>query len=130
KDRIVFVEYDEHDRAIPNYRYDYGDALADGACRPVQFHFIGGSATFQVPDGQIEIVDFEDQVNDRGRSYRLRAALDLRDSDGGWVRHTLAYAIGELHRIRQVDRDAGGLVVAMDCAHAEQIAQLMEGLTG
>ncbi len=130
KDRIVFVDYDEHDRAVADYRYTYGDALTDGACRPVHFHRLGGSATFTVPDGSVETVDFDDDLNQRGASYRLRTALDTRESDGGFMDFALSYAHQQLREVRASDRDAGGLIVAMDCAHADAIANRMEAVTG
>ena len=75
-DPIVFVR-DVEGRVVPDFVYSYGDALTDGACRPVRFVQIGGSTTFQTPDWQIHEVTFDDDLTERGESYRLRTALDV-----------------------------------------------------
>ena len=62
-------------KSIADYAYSYGDALADGVCRPLRFAAIGGTATFQTRRGGIETVSFDDDLNDQGESYRLLTVL-------------------------------------------------------
>ena len=71
---IAFVETQDG-KSIADYAYSYGDALADGVCRPLRFAAIGGTATFQTRRGGIETVSFDDDLNDRGESYRLLTVL-------------------------------------------------------
>jgi superfamily II DNA or RNA helicase len=71
---IAFVETRDGE-TIADYAYSYGDALADGVCRPLRFAAIGGTATFQTRRGGTETVSFDDDLNDRGESYRLLTML-------------------------------------------------------
>jgi superfamily II DNA or RNA helicase len=71
---IAFVET-RVGKSIAGYAYSYGDALADGMCRPLRFAAIGGTATFQTRRGGIETVSFDDDLNERGESYRLLTVL-------------------------------------------------------
>jgi superfamily II DNA or RNA helicase len=121
-DPIVFVRTADG-RSVPDYRYRYGDALDDGTCRPVRFAHVGGTATFQVPSGEVHTVSFEDDLNEQGESYRLRTVLE---AGGGHLNTMLAYADAHLHGLRVAgDHDAAGLVVCMDCDHADRIAELL-----
>jgi len=126
-DPIVFVRTVDG-RSIADYRYGYGDALEDGACRPIQFAQVGGTTTFQVPSGEIHEVTFDDDLNSQGESYRLRTALE---PSGGHLSTMLAIADEELRRLRATDDpDAAGLVVCMDCDHADQVAALLHKRNG
>jgi len=129
-DEITFVEYDGDGRAIADFSYPYGDAVVDGACRPVEFHVLGGETEFATPDGIEHAVGFDDDLTDRGASYRLRTALDFADGEGGWIYAALSYSATELDRLRRSDPDAGGLVVAMDIEHAYEIAKALTAITG
>jgi superfamily II DNA or RNA helicase len=127
KDPIVFVE-SRHGRSVANDTYSYGEALADGVCRPLKFAAIGGTATFQTPGGSIETVSFDDDLNQQGESYRLRTVLD---ADGGHLREMLRTGDEELGRLRTTtDPDAGGLVVCVDCDHADAVARILHRMTG
>src|SRR5262249_41243126 len=108
RDPIVFIET-RNGQSVADYTYSYGDALADGVCRPLKFVAIGGTATFQTPGGSIETVTFEDDLNEQGESYRLRTVLAPNDDH---LREMLRIADEELTRLRtSTDSDAGGLVV-------------------
>jgi superfamily II DNA or RNA helicase len=127
KDPIAFVET-RLGRSVANDTYSYGEALADGVCRPLKFAAIGGTATFQTPDGSIETVSFDDDLNEQGESYRLRTVLD---ADGDHLREMLRIADEELARLRTTtDPDAGGLVVCVDCDHADAVARILHRMTG
>lgn len=126
-DPIICVET-EDGASIADYRYGYGRALEEGVCRSLRFAAIGGTATFQTPSGNVETVTFEDDLNAQGELYRLRTVLDAA---GDHLTEMLATADAELVRLRtEGDADAGGLVVAMDCDHADAIARLLHQLTG
>ncbi len=129
-DRISFVQYNDDGRAIADFSYGYGRAVTEGVCRPLEFRLLGGVTEFETAPEHSEVVDFEDDLNERGRSYRLRTALDLHHSDGGWMRNAVIEADRVLSELRNSDTDAGGLVVAMDIAHANQIAELLTTITG
>lgn len=115
-------------RSVADYSYSYGDALRDGVCRPVFFERIGGTATFQVPDGTVHTVSTDDDLNARGESYRLRTLLEPK---GGYLREMIDVADARLARLRATgDPDAAGLIVCMDCNHADAVAEVMTARTG
>jgi superfamily II DNA or RNA helicase len=127
KDPIVFIETRDG-RSVANDAYSYGEALADGVCRPLKFAAIGGTATFRSPGGSIETVSFDDDLNEQGESYRLRTVLA---PNGDHLREMLRIADEELRRLRTTtDPDAGGLVVCVDCDHADAVAQILQQMTG
>jgi superfamily II DNA or RNA helicase len=127
KDPIVFVRT-EDGRSVADYRFSYGQALDDQACRPVRFAFIGGQTTFQTPAGSIESVSFDDDLNERGESFRLRTALD---ASGQHLTTMLDIANEQLRQLRAAgDTDAAGLAVCMDCDHADAVAELLRQRAG
>ena len=127
RDPIVFVET-TNGKSVASYTYSYGDALTDGVCRPLRFAAIGGTATFQTPDGTVESVSFNDDLDEQGESYRLRTVLD---PSGDHLREMLRTADDELGRLRTSgDPDAGGLVVCIDCDHADAVARILHRMTG
>jgi superfamily II DNA or RNA helicase len=127
RDPIVFVETKDG-RSVADDTYTYGEALADGVCRPLRFAAIGGTATFQTPGGSIETVTFDDDLNEQGESYRLRTVLA---ANGDHLREMLRTADDELSRLRTTnDPDAGGLVICIDCDHADAVARILHQMTG
>jgi superfamily II DNA or RNA helicase len=127
RDPIAFIET-RNGKSVADYTYSYRDALADGVCRPLKFAAIGGTATFQTPGGSIETVSFEDDLNDQGESYRL---LTVLAPNGEHLREMLRTGEEELTRLRTTsDPDAGGLVVCIDCDHADAVARILHEMTG
>jgi superfamily II DNA or RNA helicase len=129
KDPIVFVDT-MNGRAKCDYSYRYDAALSDKTCRPVRFAAVGGSATFRTPSGTEHTVTFDDDLNERGESYRLRTVLEVQTSDGH-LAAMLVEANSYLGNLRATaDPDAGGLIVCMDCDHADATANLLAHQTG
>ncbi|MBB6380567.1 superfamily II DNA or RNA helicase [Pseudonocardia eucalypti] len=129
RDPIVFVKTVDG-RSVCDYSYTYGDALRDRTCRPVHFAALGGTATFRTPDSAEHTVTFDDDLSERGESYRLRTALDAT-SDGGHLTAMLEEADRRLRHLRASgDHDAAGLVVSMDCDHADAIATMLTRSSG
>jgi superfamily II DNA or RNA helicase len=120
---IPFVNY-EHDEAVPDYEYGYGDALADGrVVRPVYFPRTNGNMEWAAPDGSLHAASFDDPLDAARASQRLRTALSL---DGDWLVSVLRAANDRLREIRSEHPDAGGLVIAMDQEHARGIAGVLQ----
>jgi superfamily II DNA or RNA helicase len=127
RDPIVFIQT-QAGKSVADYSYSYADALADSVCRPLKFAVIGGTATFHAPDGSIETVSFDDDLNDQGESYRLRTVLAPH---GDHLPEMLRTADAQLTRLRTTtDPDAGGLVVCIDCDHADAVARILHQMTG
>lgn len=122
---IVFVP-SENGAAKPHYRYSYRDAIVDGACRPVQFVEVRGQATFRAEDGRVHEVSFDDDdLTDLGKQRRLLAALDWVQP-GSIADKMIHDANAYLIALRATgDGDAAGLVVCVDCEHADRVAAHM-----
>jgi len=125
---IPFVFYDAGGEAAPDVEYGYGPALADrGVVRPVHFPRLGGEMEWIGPDGSVQSASFDDALDPRLASQRLRTALD---ASGEWMPDALARAHAQLADVRQTHPEAGGLVIAMDRDHARGIAKLIRDRLG
>jgi superfamily II DNA or RNA helicase len=124
--QIPFVHYVDG-VGTPDHTYDYGEAVADGVCRPVFFPRRGGRMEWATTGGQIVRATFDDVVDERLRNQRLSTALSLT---GDWVASVLADAHAELAGLRATDPTAGGLVLAKDQDHARGIADLLRARHG
>lgn len=120
---IVFVP-NEGGSAKPHFRYSYDDAIHDGACRPVQFVETRGETTFRTEDGKVHTVSFdESNLTDTGQRRRLRSALEWIEA--GSIADTMLQDANQylIELRRRGDSDAGGLVVTVDCDHADRVAR-------
>jgi superfamily II DNA or RNA helicase len=124
--QIPFVNYEataQGDLARSDFTYGYGDALRDGGVvRPVYFPRVDGQMEWSTADGSTIRANFSDELARDQVSQRLRTALSL---DGDWLPTVLHQAHRRLETIRSHQRDAGGLVIAMDQEHAHGIAHLL-----
>lgn len=127
--QIPFVEYEntaEGDQARSHYTYGYADALRDGGVvRPVYFPRFDGVMEWSAPDGSVISANFHDELARDQMAQRLRTALSL---DGDWLSTVVRQAHERLMAIRNApdgQRDAGGLVIAMDQQHAHGIAAMI-----
>lgn len=119
---IPFVNY-EDDQVVPDIEYGYGDAMADGkVVRPVFFPRFGGHMEWMSPDGSELAASFDDALARTQANQRLRAALSL---EGEWMPTVMGHAQEQLMKIRNTHPEAGGLVIAMDQAHAWAIAEML-----
>jgi superfamily II DNA or RNA helicase len=119
---IPFVDY-HLDEARPDYEYGYGEALADGGVvRPVYFPRINGFMEWVAPDGEVIAATFDDELTRERANQRLRTALSL---EGEWLPTVIDQAHDRLLDLRRQHPDAGGLIIAMDQAHAQDIAELL-----
>ncbi|MHB1783672.1 MAG: DEAD/DEAH box helicase family protein [Acidimicrobiales bacterium] len=125
-DPIVFVP-SKDGNALPDFRYSYDEAIADNACRPIQFVEARGTTTFRTGDDAVRKVSFDDSnLTDLGERRRLRAALTWVGENSiaeKMLRDANDYLLG----LRASgDSDAAGLVVCMDCDHAARVADFMD----
>jgi superfamily II DNA or RNA helicase len=123
---IPFVGYDDTRRCAPDYVYGYGDAVADGVCRPLAFRLLDATLRWRV-DAQQTIAAFADELAPQDDARRLRTAIDpatpllpqmLRDADA------------LLRKARGVVPDAAGLVLCDDRAHARAVGALLRTVAG
>ena len=114
--------------AVPDVSYTYADAVRDGICRPVTFIPYDGVLQWRSGDEVVE-ASFEDALAGPQAGHRYRTAISVDLPDG--LPRILAAAHERLERVRAGGhRDAGGLVVAADGAHARAIAGVLRGVTG
>jgi superfamily II DNA or RNA helicase len=129
KDRgsqIPFVTYDENERVRPDYEYKYGEAVADGVCRRVEFHAYGGDGRWR-DCGKISSAELGADLSDEDVSALLDTVYDPKNS---WMPALLREAGLALDEIRAEIPDAAGLVVAERQKHAYAYADLIEEQTG
>ena len=120
---IPFVRY-VLDEARPDFEYGYGDALADGrVVRPVYFPRINGlHGVGRRPTARPTPPASTTPSTAPRSAQRLRTALSL---EGEWLPTVLRQADERLAGIREVQPDAGGLVIATDQDHAQGIADIL-----
>jgi superfamily II DNA or RNA helicase len=119
---IPFVDY-EGGMSVADFTYDYASALRDGVCRALVFPLHGGDAEWTSRDGSAMQASFGAGLAPRHESERLRTAL----TQPNWMGEVLQKAHLRLLALRAAgQRDAGGLVAAMNQEHANFIARLME----
>ena len=123
---IPFIHYDDERRCVPDYVYGYGEAVADGVCRPLGFRLLDATLRWRV-DAQEVIAAFADELEPQDDARRLRTAIDpgtpllpqmLRDADA------------LLRKAKRVVPDAAGLVLCDDRTHARATAALLRTIAG
>jgi superfamily II DNA or RNA helicase len=126
--RIPFVTYAEDGYCQPDFEYSYRHALMDqGVCREVVFQTFGGEVSYAV-DGETIVTNFDEDVDERRRSERLRTALMAQLE---WLPEVIRQADRRVDEVRaQGHINAGGLVLAIDQDHARKIASLITEATG
>jgi superfamily II DNA or RNA helicase len=123
---IPFVRY-EAGECVALTSYDYARALGDGVCRALVFPLHGGEAEWISRDGAMMRANFDDGLDKRHASERLRTAL----TQPGWLGDVLEKAHLRLLEARALGHaDAGGLVAAMNQDHARFVAALLEQRCG
>ncbi|GAC1555381.1 MAG: DEAD/DEAH box helicase [Vulcanimicrobiaceae bacterium] len=123
---IPFVEYAAGE-CVASTSYDYARALGDGVCRALVFPLHGGEAEWVSRDGEIMRATFDEAIDKKYQSERLRTAL----TQTSWLGDVIDKAHGKLLELRALGHhDAGGLIAAMNQDHARFVAELIEARTG
>ncbi len=126
ENQIPFVSY-ENRRSRADFTYGYGEALADGVCRPIYFPTIEGEVAWIRGSGERVNHSLLDDLSRQKAAERLRAALD---AGGKWLSDVLQEADSRLTEMRlEGHSDAAGLVIAIDQYHARKIAKLLKVIT-
>ncbi len=105
---IPFCTYDSSNKIHVDYKYEYGEAVADGVCRRIEFYRYAGSAKWAVGSTEIEVQLGEDLAR-----AHLAGAMDaILDPRNEWMPALLDQADRALDEVREQIPDAAGLVVA------------------
>jgi superfamily II DNA or RNA helicase len=123
---IPFVRYDQDRRCTPDHVYGYGDAVADGVCRPLAFRLLDATLRWRVDDQQT-IAAFADELGPQDDARRLRTAIDPATP---LLPQMLREADALLVKARHLVGDAAGLVLCDDRAHARAVGALLRTVTG
>ncbi len=125
---IPGMRYDRDGIVVPDISYTYADAVRDAVCRPVVFITYDGTLSWQSGDDVIES-SFDTILSAREASRRYRTAISTELPDG--LPRILREAHERLTEVRASGhKNAGGLVIAADGAHAKQIAKHLHEATG
>ncbi|MFG3709228.1 DEAD/DEAH box helicase family protein [Micromonospora sp. NPDC047670] len=123
---IPFVAYNENGTVQVDYAYEYGEAVADGVCRRIEFHAYDGEARW-IDCGKVETAALGADLLEEDVS----AALDVvYHPEKEWMPVLLRKAAEALDEVRQDIPDAAGLIVADRKWHAHAYAKLLEDITG
>lgn len=128
RSRIPFVEYGSDGKVIVDYAYEYGQAVADGVCRPIEFHAYDGNANWRDPFLSEPLVS--SPLTEVGRNDVGIALSTVFDPGSPWITTLLAKGAAALDAMREEVPDAGGLVVADNQTLAEAYAGELERITG
>lgn len=148
-DQIPFVEYvddwcryrDDPDRPPYPYPqgfdYSYGVALGDkdpatgkAPVRPVIFEPFGGDVAW-LDDGASEESEVDISDATLNKATRRKAARHILNPAGEWLTDVLRAADQRLSAVRsEGDPQAKGLVICINTAHAEEVANKMRAITG
>ena len=123
---IPFIEYAAGE-CVASTSYDYARALGDGVCRALVFPMHGGEAEWVSRDGEVMRASFDDPIDKKYASERLRTAL----TQASWLGDVIGKAHLKLMEMRACGHpDAGGLIAAMNQDHARFVAEVLEARTG
>ena len=125
---IAGVRY-EDGVAVPDVSYSYAAAVRDGICRPVAFIPYDGTLSWRSGGEVVEssFTDVDLVGREAGRRYRTAISTELADG----LPRILRAAHDRLGEVRAGGhRDAGGLVISADGAHARRVAAVLKEITG
>lgn len=125
---IPFIEYDDDGKVKVDAAYEYGEAVADGVCRPIEFHAYDGEANWRDPNLATPLVTVS--LTQVGRPD-VGIALDTVFSPHSpWIKTLLIKGAEALDALREEVPDAGGLVVADNQYAAGEYAKQLKDITG
>lgn len=133
---VEYVEKTERGRTfyevVPDFAYEYRDALADDVVRPVRFHLEDSDVDFGVVRGEDEKRTMSYSLLDRmlpsDESARLRAALKWDDN---LMRQMISVGDERISELRSSGAvDAAGIVTCLDIGHAKEVAETVRLISG
>ncbi len=123
---IPFVRYDENGTVQVDYAYEYGEAVADGVCRRIEFHAYDGEAKW-IDCGERISKNLRGDLEDEDVSAALDAAYNPQHQ---WMPALLRQAVEALIELREEVPDAAGLVIAERQSYAQAYARILAEMTG
>lgn len=124
--QIPFVRYDADGRVAVDFSYEYGEAVADEVCRPIQFQGWDGEGSWRHA-GKTMKAKLGAELDEREISALLTA---LFQPDGEWIPSICQEANTALLSMRQEVANLGGIIFADTQRHAEQYVKILTRITG
>lgn len=133
---VEYVEKTDRGRTfyevVPDYTYEYRDALADEVVRKVRFHLVDSGVDFKVQRGEAEKDMLSYSLLDRmlppDESARLIAALK---PDENLMRQMISVGDERISELRGGGIiDAAGIVTCLDIGHAKDVAETVRLISG
>lgn len=144
RDPIPFVKYHDSGKVCTDFAYEYGDSVADGVCRRVDFHFYDGNArwadaarakrSFESgsschPSDTQNI--FQQRISEEMPRQDVSPALEaIYDPNFTWIPGVFDDAIETLEDLRLSTPNAAGLVIADSKRNAKAYGKILESLIG
>ncbi len=125
---IPFVTYDPDGNVKVDKEYEYGEAVADGVCRAVEFHAYDGDANWKDPSLPEPLVSCA--LTEVGKDDTGIALSTVFGVGSPWILTLLRKGAEALDAMRQEVPDAAGLVVADNQDLAEYYASELEQIAG
>jgi len=125
---IPFVSYDPEGKVMTDKAYEYGEAVADGVCRSIEFHAYDGNANWKDPALREPLVSCDlTQVGKEDTGIALDTVFAPHSP---WILTLLAKGAKALDELRREVPDAAGLVIADNQDLARHYAGELERITG
>ncbi len=123
--KIPFVKYYDG-VCVPDYTYDYPNAIRDNVVRIANFKFYDGDLSWS-DNGDIKRVRLEDNVNKKDYIARKKIALNPH---GDYFKSMFKIANNKIDEIRNEEEyNAGGIIIATHQDHARKIVDVIKKLT-
>jgi len=123
---IPFVKYDGGGVCLPDFRYDYPDALKENIVRTLSFDYSQGSFEEIFKGAQRSMV-FHGDISEEQAGECLRQILT---PSGAFVTEMIRMSHARLMATRQSIPDAAAMAVCMDITHAQRVADIIRRETG
>ena len=125
---IPFVTYGSDGKVEVDKAYEYGEAVADGVCRSIEFHAYDGNANWKDPALREPLVSCDlTQVGKEDTGIALDTVFAPHSP---WILTLLAKGAKALDEHRGEVPDGGGLVIADNQDLARHYATELERITG
>ncbi len=123
---IPFMRYGDDGLVEVDFTYEYGEAVAAGVCRRVEFHAYDGDGRW-IECGKVTEASLGADLRDEDVSGVLDAVYHPSQT---WMPTLLRQANDALSELRHEVPDAGGLVLAETQWHAREYVKVLTAITG
>jgi superfamily II DNA or RNA helicase len=124
---IPFCRYSADGLVRVDYEFDYGRAVAEGVCRPIEFDAYRADDVRWVDAGRVTTTELGPDLTDAHTNMVLETVYQ---PEGQWIQTIFRHADAALTELAAEVPDVAGLVVAEDQFKARAYAEVLTRLTG